>query len=96
MVYALKSPHKVARRLARLEILAQLCDGGPVRTKEEKLDDAQAYVAEAMQQFHADLRAASERLHATMAAIDPDLSDLIESDNYDERLVPCFFVKYWR
>jgi hypothetical protein len=86
-----KSPTKVLRRQARIEILEQLNQSGPVVTQAEEIEEARQIVDEAMMVWRESLRQASVTLHNTIAAMDPALKRHVQADHYDERL----FTTYW-
>jgi predicted RNase H-like HicB family nuclease len=86
-----KSPTKVLRRQARIEILEQLNESGPVVTQAEEIEEARQIVDEAMMVWRESLRQASVTLHNTIAAMDPALKRHVQVDHYDERL----FTTYW-
>ena len=86
-----KSPTKAMRRQARIEILEQLDQSGPVVTREEEIEEARQIVDEAMMVWRDALRQATLTLHNTIAAMDPALKRHVHDDYYDERL----FTTYW-
>jgi len=86
-----KSPTKAMRRQARIDILEQLDQSGPVVTLEEEKDEARQIVDEAMAVWRDALRQATETLHNTIAAMAPALKRHVQADHYDERL----FTTYW-
>jgi hypothetical protein len=86
-----KSPTKVLRRQARIEILEQLNQNGPVVTQAEEIEEARQIVDEAMMVWRESLRQATLTLHNTIAAMDPALKRHVHDDCYDERL----FTTYW-
>ncbi len=86
-----KSPTKVLRRQARIEILEQLNQSGPVVTQAEEIEEARQIVDEAMMVWRESLRQATVTLHNTIAAMDPALKRHVQTDHYDERL----FTTYW-
>ena len=88
-----KAPHKVARRFARQEIIAQLNEPSiHERTRNEKLEAARVYTNDAMDAFHAAVQEARRTLANTMAAIDPELSEFVESDNYNESYYTTYYA----
>jgi hypothetical protein len=86
-----KSPTKVLRRQARIEILEQLNPSGPVVTQAEEIEEARQIVDEAMMAWRESLRQASVTLHNAIVAMDPALKRHVQADHYDERL----FTTYW-
>ena len=86
-----KSLNKVMRRQARIEIVEQLNQSGPVATLEEEQNEARQIVDVAMLVWRDALRQATDTLHNTIAAMDPALKRHVQADHYDERL----FTTYW-
>jgi hypothetical protein len=86
-----KSSTKAMRRQARVEILEQLDQSGPVVTRTEEIEEARQIVAEAMTVWRDALRQATLTLHNTIAAMDPALKRHVHDDYYDERI----FTTYW-
>jgi hypothetical protein len=85
-----KSPTKAMRRQARIEILEQLNQNGPVVTRAEEVEEARQIVDEAMMVWRDALRQATLTLHNAIAAMDPVLKRHVHQDCYDERLFTTY------